>query len=89
MLSLHSTSKITQENLEVFIDVWETQNDELMGLLQNVMNVDRTNNGEGKGALFLLLTKRERNFMSSLFSLVRRKVSGDSLFPPKITCNLW
>jgi len=36
MLAAHPTSKITQENLEVFIDVWDTQIDELVTLLKNI-----------------------------------------------------
>lgn len=36
MLAAHPTSKITQENFEVFIDVWDTQIDELISLLRNI-----------------------------------------------------
>ena len=43
MLSGHSLSKITQENLEVFIDVWDTQLDELSSLLKNI-----TQNGKNE-----------------------------------------
>lgn len=37
MLCSHPTSKITQENFEVFIDVWDTQVDELFALLKNII----------------------------------------------------
>ena len=36
MLAAHPLSKITQENLEVFIDVFETQVEELCNLLRNI-----------------------------------------------------
>uniref|UniRef100_A0A7M5V2L1 Uncharacterized protein n=1 Tax=Clytia hemisphaerica TaxID=252671 RepID=A0A7M5V2L1_9CNID len=44
MLSAHPTSKITQENFEVFIDVWDTQVDELLTLLRNITEGHTENN---------------------------------------------
>ena len=38
MLANHPLSKITQENLEIFMDVWETQVDELLTLLKNILD---------------------------------------------------
>lgn len=43
MLAAHPSSKITQENLEVFIDVWDTQVDELSTLMRNVTQTTESN----------------------------------------------
>ena len=40
MLANHPLSKITQENLEIFMDVWETQVDELLTLLKNILDAE-------------------------------------------------
>ena len=40
MLANHQLSKITQENLEIFMDVWETQVDELLTLLKNIFDAE-------------------------------------------------
>jgi len=42
MLAGHPLSKITQENLEIFMDVWDTQVDELTSLLRNIMHAETT-----------------------------------------------
>lgn len=57
MLAAHPTSKITQENFEVFVDVWDTQIDELISLLRNV--TEENHGGMYKTYVFNLFISKQ------------------------------